>query len=441
MMISRSPTSVEIETFLHASNRFERGTLLPVVHSFLDQKNQILELAAEHQTPFYLFDKKRLASAATEFLSAFRQNIHNFQPYYAVKSNPHPLILDEVIRLGYGLDVSSKEEFNLALQHQAPRLVFSGPGKNEDDLALVLQHADIAILHMDSFGELERMGAVTNQTRTEIKAGIRVFTSYHGKWTKFGIPLERLKEFFLKAQDYPYIKLQGIQFHSSWNTDVLPYQKIIAEIGNYLADNFTPAMLSQIKFFDFGGGFLPYQSEGYYPETTPQGKTFKSINNFLDRPTEFNEKFYIADAVPISTYASGIADAIDQHLSPIIDATYFSEPGRIICNRAMHIILKIMDVKSAHEAIVDGGINAVGFERFETDYFPILNLTHPSDKELPFVLYGSLCTPHDLWGYYCHASKMSVGDILLVPYQGAYTYTLAQNFIKPIPLIYEFTAV
>jgi diaminopimelate decarboxylase len=43
-----------------------------------------------------------------------------------------------------------------------------------------------------------------------------------------------------------------------------------------------------------------------------------------------------------------------------------------------------------------------------------------------------LCTPHDIWGYSYHGSGITVGDILLVPGQGAYTYSLRQNFIKPI---------
>ena len=47
-------------------------------------------------------------------------------------------------------------------------------------------------------------------------------------------------------------------------------------------------------------------------------------------------------------------------------------------------------------------------------------------------VYGSLCTPHDLWGYTCYAAGLAPGDVLLLPAQGSYVQTLAQRFIKPV---------
>ena len=35
----------------------------------------------------------------------------------------------------------------------------------------------------------------------------------------------------------------------------------------------------------------------------------------------------------------------------------------------------------------------------ETDYFPVVNLTRPALEEKPCHILGSLCTPHDVWGY------------------------------------------
>jgi len=92
-----------------------------------------------------------------------------------------------------------------------------------------------------------------------------------------------------------------------------------------------------------------------------------------------------------------------------------------------------MDVKEPDIAIVDAGINTVGWDRFENDYFPILNLTRPAVNERQFNILGSLCTPHDVWGYSYWGKDIKAGDILMIPMQGAYTYSLRQNFIKPIP--------
>ena len=99
----------------------------------------------------------------------------------------------------------------------------------------------------------------------------------------------------------------------------------------------------------------------------------------------------------------------------------------------MHILLKVTDIKSPKKIITDGGINIIGWERFEEYYAPVLNLTHPSTTEIPCTIFGSLCTPDDIWGYSCFASRMEIDDILLIPYQGAYTYTFRQEFIKSLP--------
>ena len=72
-------------------------------------------------------------------------------------------------------------------------------------------------------------------------------------------------------------------------------------------------------------------------------------------------------------------------------------------------------------------------EDFETDYFPVMNLSRPSVDEHACYVLGSLCTPHDVWGYAYHGSDIRPGDALLVPTQGAYTYSLRQQFIKPLP--------
>jgi len=99
----------------------------------------------------------------------------------------------------------------------------------------------------------------------------------------------------------------------------------------------------------------------------------------------------------------------------------------------MHILLTVIDRKGDDIVITDGGTNAVGWERFENDYFPVINLTRPALTERPCYVLGSLCTPHDVWGYFYHGQDIRPGDVLLIPTQGAYTYSLRQEFIKPLP--------
>jgi diaminopimelate decarboxylase len=95
----------------------------------------------------------------------------------------------------------------------------------------------------------------------------------------------------------------------------------------------------------------------------------------------------------------------------------------------------VVDKKEAEMVITDAGTNAVGWERFESDYFPVLNLTRPSLTEKKCNILGSLCTPHDIWGTQYFGHGIEQGDVLMIPTQGAYTYSLRQDFIKPLPKV------
>lgn len=414
----------------------EQGTLLPMVQNFLHRRNDFLNLTKKYPTPFYILDKKELTQSIAGFKAAFAIPIPRLKIYFAMKTNHHPVVLNTLVEHGIGLDVSSVREFMLAKESGCKDMIFTGPGKTEEDLLYVLRNGTNVIVQMDSFGELERLGKVAKRLEIKVKAGVRIYTSTHKQWSKFGIALNELKTFWKEAKKYEFIDLAGIQFHLSWNENATPYQKAIKELGDYLKSTFTEQERSQIQFIDFGGGFRPYKSEGTYPWLTPQGIIIKTAHEFVNKKTVFSNKYFISPSIPIGKFANGIGNAIRKYLSPFVSCDYFTEPGRIISNNSMHIALQVVDKKSTKSVIMDGGINMIGYERFEYDYFPLINLSHPSLTEHTCTLYGNLCMPDDLWGYYYYGESINEGDTILVPYQGCLTYSLAQNFIRPIPPVY-----
>ncbi|NUM25503.1 MAG: alanine racemase [Candidatus Buchananbacteria bacterium] len=424
-----------VSKYLDQHLKLKRGSLAPVVKTSLKKRQAILKLAKKHETPFYLFDRQSVRADIKKFKSVFTKQIPRLEIFYAVKSNPHPFLLKEVVRQALGLDVSSGRELELAIKYGAKKIIFTGPAKTDRELNLAIKYRKKLIINLDSFTELRRLGVRLRQEKTTIRAGVRIATKYHNTWNKFGIPLTDLKRFLNEAKKYPEIQLQGIQCHMSWNKGVEPYQNLIKEIAKYLK-LLSEEDRSQIKFIDFGGGFETYQLEGYFPWTTSQGEVIKAAAEHFGRQADFKDKYYLTETVPLAGYAQAIAKSIKLHLDPIIKPKYYCEPGRAISTKSMHLILKVMDVKRSDLVILDGGVNMVGYELFEYFYYPVVNLTRPDTKELSCHLYGSLCTPYDLFGYYCYAKAIKEGDIIMIPNQGAYTYTLAQNFIKPIPETY-----
>jgi diaminopimelate decarboxylase len=117
------------------------------------------------------------------------------------------------------------------------------------------------------------------------------------------------------------------------------------------------------------------------------------------------------------------------------------EPGRWISTPAMHILLKVVDMKDHRTAVTDGGINILGWERPLTEFIPVINLSRPSLRELPVRIFGSLCAPYDIWGRSVYGNGIEPGDILVIPDQGAYTYSLRQSFIKPVARVVRYDGI
>jgi diaminopimelate decarboxylase len=435
-VISEAQAKKLVSKFLKEKPQYLQGNLANVLKDNLPKRKAILALTKKYPTPFYAFDDKAANNAAQEFKTIFTKAIPNLEIYYAVKSNPCSYLLETVVKNGLGLDVSSGRELNFALKAKAKKIVFSGPGKTDPELKLAIANADKLIIHLDSFSELKRLGKMLRASKKTIRAGVRVYTKYHDAWTKFGISLTELPEFFELAKKYPNIDLGGIQCHMSWNQGAEPYQKMLAEIAKAIK-KLSLEQRQQIKFIDFGGGYEAHRYEGQFSWATAQGEVLKTAAEYFGKSINFKDKYYLNQAPKLEVYAQGIAQAIKKYLDPLISCQYFCEPGRIISYQSMHLILGVVDVKKPGMAILDGGNNMLGYELFEEYYYPTINLTRPANKEIACHLFGSLCTPYDLFGYYCYAKSIKEGDIIMIPNQGAYTFTLAQDFIKGIPPVYR----
>lgn len=254
--------------------------------------------------------------------------------------------------------------------------------------------------------------AVLTGKKQRLSAGVRLNCQPEGLWQKFGILPDQLTSLIREILDHPFLDCTGIQFHSSWNLSPDRQKEIIRDLGTLLGC-MPPEFLSGCRFIDIGGGYWPEKGEWLV----------------TDDPLHHCH----LPAAPLKTFARDLSEALHNHVLPHVSPVICFEPGRWICHDAVHIVVQVIDKKMPDLVITDAGTNAVGWERFETDYFPVLNLTRPGLSERPCRILGSLCTPHDVWGYSYFGSGIQEGDILMIPFQGAYTYSLRQSFIKPLP--------
>lgn len=398
----------------------DRSSLLPrsvareFAARFFDRKETFLAVAERFGSPLYLLDTRVLAERARTFQSTFRARLPKTDFFYAMKSNNLPLVSQTLVANGFGLDVSSGLELSCALNTAARQIIFSGPGKTDAELELAAAHPHRVTLLLDSWGECRRLSAILDRIKQPMGVGIRLNNNPEGLWRKFGVLPEDLPALYEGIRRHPYLRFKGLQFHSSWNLNPDRQTAFLHELANLLAD-MPGGFLEALSFLDIGGGYWP-----------PMGEWL-----LTDTPRQYTRH----PAASLDVFADELASVIRTKILPLADCRICFEPGRWICNDAMHILVRVQDRKAPDLVITDAGTNAVGWERFETDYFPVLNLTRPALTERDCHILGSLCTPHDVWGYAYFGKDIREDDILMIPTQGAYTYSLRQAFIKPLPRV------
>ncbi|MEW6750700.1 MAG: alanine racemase [Candidatus Latescibacterota bacterium] len=410
----------------------EPGELTALVESALRRRALLLEAARRFGTPQYLLEEESLAAQIARFQAAFSRPGQLVRTFYAFKANPSLPVVRTVRRSGLGADASSGLELQLALRCGFERIVLSGPAKTDDELALAARHAQRVTVHLDSPRELERLEAIAERAGQTVQAGIRLNVQAHGAWTKFGVPLHLLPEVVRQAGRLHSVRLCGVQFHLSWNRHARRYVETLAALGPALRVQAPPGGWS---FVDIGGGYYPEGDEAVYPWLTPAGRmgALLGLHPAEGPPPDWDLRYLVHRVQPIEAMAAQVLESFREHVTATLGPVeLWNEPGRYLVNQAVHLLLRVADVKGDDVAITDGGTNLLGWERLELEHVPLVNLSQPAPTQRRHRVYGSLCTPHDLWGYAYYGSGLDVGDVLLLPAQGAYVQTLAQRFIKPL---------
>jgi diaminopimelate decarboxylase len=426
--------------FLNLLKNRERplpGSLLTAyVQSMIEKRVFLTESATRFGTPQYVFDEPALAQAFSTFHDRFSRHLDRFRIFYAVKSNPYRGLCKYVSDRGHGLDVSSGPELSMALSLGCGSIVFSGPGKIDSELTQAIRNRDRVVLLIDSAGELERVsGLVQNADLggVPLRVGFRITARHHGTWGKFGVPVEQFGILFSKSLSVNGLDPQGIQFHTSWNMGPEAQVKMIESVGTCIR-SLPGETMSRLKFLDIGGGYWPERGEWLNPQNTWQGRLVQVI----DPDFQFKPGHSYHPAKPLGYFARKISRALRTQGKPLADLEILTEPGRWISTPAMHVLVRVIDKKETNVVIVDGGINLLGWERPLSEFIPLINLTRPSQREFMVRVFGPLCTPMDVWGTTLFGEGVEKGDILLVPDQGSYTYSLRQSFIKPIARVVHY---
>ena len=223
----------------------------------------LASIVREYGTPVYVYAASSIRRQAVRLMQSLGTigSLH-----YAVKANANPALLALIFSMGIGADTVSRGEIQAALDAGCPadRIVFSGVGKTQEELAFALGR-DIFI-NAESEEELASIARL----RTGAHVGIRVnpgvdahthqYITTGTEENKFGIPIDAVPDAFRLAMDAGLVP-DTISCHiGSQITSLEPYRKSLArllELRDSLMGDGIP-----VSGLDMGGGFGINYGEG-----------------------------------------------------------------------------------------------------------------------------------------------------------------------------------
>ncbi|MDQ6909321.1 MAG: diaminopimelate decarboxylase [Actinomycetota bacterium] len=362
----------------------------------------LLDLAAEHGTPLFVYDEAHLRARCREAVSAFGDGVAYGSKAFLCLAMAR-LVHEESMHL----DVSTAGELHVALAAGVPpeRLVLHG---NNKSLEVLRRARSLGVrIVVDSFDELDRLDVLSCEEGTarvlvRVTPGVEahtheyVMTGQVDSKFGFGLASGEAAQAVARVTASAGTELTGIHAHIGSQIFLV---ESFAKAIEVLADFVRPLEVAELCM---GGGLgVPYV-EG-------------------------------EEAPTITQWAAGLQEA-----SRVagITARVTAEPGRAIVAAAgitLYRVGTIKDVPGVRTYVaVDGGMSdnprpvlyGSGYEAF------LPRATH-ADRGLAARVVGQHCESGDVLVREARLpADVAVGDLLCTPVTGAYGHSMASNYNK-----------
>ena len=365
-------------------------------------KKTLAAAAERFGTPLYVYSAEAVRARVVEFSTAFSALPHVV--CYALKANPNAALCRLIAREGAGADVVSGGELWRALRAGFPprRIVFSGVGKTEEEIAFGLR-SGILMFNAESEEEIGVMERVARRLKKKLPLSIRINPDIdagsHPHITtgkaenKFGIALANAPWAYRRAARSKAFELAGAQIHlGSQITSPEPYKrslKVLLDIVHQLK-----AQGIRLHYVDIGGGWGVPEDGG------------------RQRP--------IAD----------LAKAVIPMLkgSPL---TLLLEPGRCIVADAGVLVTRVLYRKQSRSKrfiVVDAAMNDLIRPTLYGAKHPIVALSGGRGPRLKADLVGPVCESGDFLAQDEVLEWPQPGALYAVLNAGAYGFSMSSQY-------------
>ncbi len=382
-------------------------------HPFIT-KDQLVELAQQYPTPFYLYDEAGMRRNMEAVREAFAWN-PGFREYFAVKANPNPALISILTEYGCGCDCSSYTELMLAqaLGITSERIMFSSNDTPAADFAFARELGAIVnfddISHIDFFEQVA--GPIPKKVSCRFNPG-GLFQLSNGIMdnpgdSKYGMTTEQLFEAFTMLKERGAEEF-GLHAFLASNTVTNEYYPTLARTLFELAVRLQEETGAHVSFINLSGGVgIPYQ-----PDQEPND---------------------------IRVIGAGVQKAFEETLVPagMGNVSIYAEMGRFMMGPYGCLVTKAIHEKKIYKDYI--GVDACAVDLIRPamygayHHITVMGQAGGPDKsEAPateiYDVTGNLCENNDKFAIDRALPKIDMGDLLVIHDAGAHCYSMGYNY-------------
>jgi diaminopimelate decarboxylase len=373
----------------------------------------LARLAAEVGTPFYCYSTatiERHYELYAKALGAWGDGARH-KVFYAMKANSNLAVLKTLARLGAGADTVSEGEVRRALAAGIPasKIVFSGVGKSEQELAFAVE-AGIYQINVETESELDLLSKVASARGKRQSAVIRVNPDVgaggHAKITtgsdanKFGVSIAEAERIYAKAANLTGISMTGLAVHIGSQILELgdleaAFQRLAAMTRKLRAEGHA------VERLDLGGGL------GIDYSLSPERHEGPGL---------------------IEAYAA----MVERTLAGL-DVERGFEPGRIIVGNAGILVTKVLHRNPRPHTtflIVDAAMNDLVRPAMYEAYHEIWPVQAPAvgAGDEVYDVVGPICESSDTFCTGRRLARLAPGDLIAFMTAGAYGAVMSSTY-------------
>jgi diaminopimelate decarboxylase len=369
------------------------------------------EIAAQFGTPSYVYSAASIDAAYRSIDAALGAMPHLVA--YAVKANSNLAILARLSRAGSGADIVSGGELARALAagFSGERIVFSGVGKTEDEIAAALR-ADVRSLHAESEQEIDAIERVALELGVKARVALRVnpdvdpgthpYIATGLRSSKFGIEIAHARRLLPRLLQSRALTLEGIACHiGSMVLSPDPVGAAVEIVARFARECVQAG--AKLTTLDAGGGW----------------------------PILYGDEQ--ADAAAHARFGEAIVQAIRRGGAHDLGLTLVVEPGRSIVGDAGVVLTRVLYVKEQagkRFVIVDAAMTELIRPALYGAYHAMVPVREAgaAAPRTPADVVGPVCESGDFLAKDRPLPPLRPGDLIAVRGAGAYGAVMSSHY-------------